>query len=150
MMPLKNQLLIRNVRTLLNTVDKKRSTLNSLDEQILHSTGMEGIEDEIIETDEYYIELENKLHKYKKCSSLSSQNHHLSKLSLPHFNRDILDWQYFLDSYELTVQLNHTLTDVQKFSYLKSLLQFDAASVISGLTMTNANYHKAVDLLVNR
>ena len=175
----------QEVTNLLNTIEKKKVTLADLDEQLLSNVDSDGIEEEIIETDEYYIDLDRKLRKYKtylkpsltatytsssalrstapeftpftyqpqelsQSSSTSSQNHRLPKLSLPHFNGEILDWQYFWDSYESTVHLNHTLTDVQKFSYLKSLLQFDAANVISGLTMTNANYHKAIELLTKR
>lgn len=175
-----------NVRNILNIIEKKKDTLQSLDEQILEKTDSDEIGDEIIESDEYYLGLEDKLRKYREhlntntnptctsssalrsnapafnpyanqiqqtlsqSSSMSNQNHRLPKLSLPNFNGDILEWQHFWDSYESTVHMNHTLTDVQKFSYLKSLLQFDAACVISGLTMTNANYHTAIELLRNR
>ncbi|XP_071177421.1 uncharacterized protein [Mytilus edulis] len=146
----------------------------------------EGITDEIIETDEYYLELESKIRKYKKflkpvatatssildsnaqefiphsnpfthfsrelsqTSLTSSQNHRLPKLTLPNFSRDILEWQYFWDSFESTIHHNSTLSDIQKFLYLKSLLQSDAANVVSGLTMTNPNYYKAIELLQNR
>ncbi|CAG2218085.1 unnamed protein product [Mytilus edulis] len=45
--------------TLLEAVEKKKKTLDNIDEQILHTMDSEGITDEIIETDEYYLELEN-------------------------------------------------------------------------------------------
>ncbi|VDI24794.1 Hypothetical predicted protein [Mytilus galloprovincialis] len=83
-------------------------------------------------------------------SSLSSQNHRLPKLTLPTFSGDILEWQYFWESFENTIHSNHTLTDVQKFTYLQSLLDADAMNVINGLNLSSANYHKAVELLVNR
>ena len=83
-------------------------------------------------------------------SSFGSQNHKLPKLSLPKFNGNILDWQTFWDSFETTVHLNHTLTDIQKFSYLKSLLESSASNVIAGLALTNSNYEMAITLLRER
>ena len=140
--------------TLLETVENKKKTLVKIDEQILSEVDSEGITQEVLETDEYYLEFESKIRKFKKLvkpttpssysllrtsapefipqsnpfasslnqelpqpstSSVSSQNHRLPKLSLPKFNGDILEWQYFWDSFESTVHHNHTLTDIQKF-----------------------------------
>ncbi|CAG2213499.1 unnamed protein product [Mytilus edulis] len=42
--------------TLLEAVEKKKKTLANIDEQILNTVDSEGITDEIIETDEYYLE----------------------------------------------------------------------------------------------
>ena len=86
----------------------------------------------------------------QSTSSFGSQNHKLPKLSLPKFNGDILEWQTFWDSLETTVHFNHTLTDIQKFSYLKSLLEYSASNVIAGLALTNTNYQKAIALLTER
>ena len=49
---------------------------------------------------------------------------------------------------QLISQIN--LTDVQKFSYLRSLLESDAVRTIDGFPLTNANYARAVDLLKKR
>lgn len=65
-------------------------------------------------------------------SSQSSQFHKLPKLTLPIFTGNILEWQTFWDSFESSVHNNLSLSDVQRFSYLKSLLQDDAARVIEG------------------
>ena len=87
---------------------------------------------------------------FSDTSSSSSQYHRLPKLSLPTFNGDILQWQTFWDSFESTIHLNVNLTDVQKFSYLKSQLESDAARTIDSFALTNANYARAVDLLKER
>jgi hypothetical protein len=71
-------------------------------------------------------------------------------MSLPSFSGDILQWQSFWDSYESTIHTNVNLTDVQKFTYLKSQLEGNAARVIEGFAMTNANYARAIDLLRER
>ena len=76
--------------------------------------------------------------------------HRLPKLDLPHFDGDVLQWSTFWDSYESTIHLNHTLTAVQKFSYLKAQLQGSAAQTIAGFALTNANYDTAVSLLYER
>ncbi|XP_053402668.1 uncharacterized protein LOC128557990 [Mercenaria mercenaria] len=82
--------------------------------------------------------------------SPNSQYHRLAKLSLPTFSGNILEWQTFWDSFESTIHYNVNLTDVQKFSYLKSQLEHTAARVIDGFAMTNANYTRAIDLLKER
>ena len=83
-------------------------------------------------------------------SANSAQFYRLPKMALPSFSGDILQWQPFWDSYESTIHANTNLTDVQKFTYLKSQLEGSAASVIEGFAMTNANYARAIDLLKER
>ena len=84
------------------------------------------------------------------ASTTSSQNHRLPKLDLPYFNGDVLQWQTFWDSYESTIHYNSSLTDIQKFSYLKAQLQSNAAQAIEGFALTNANYCTAINLLKER
>ena len=49
--------------------------------------------------------------------------HRLPTLDLPTFSGDILLWQTFWESFESSVHSNTVLTNVQKFTYLKSQLQ---------------------------
>ena len=83
-------------------------------------------------------------------SANSAQFYRLPKISLPSFSGDILQWQSFWDSYESTINSNANLTDVQKFTYLKSQLEGTAARVVEGFAMTNANCVRAIDLLKER
>ena len=83
-------------------------------------------------------------------TSQSSQFHQLPKLSLPIFTGNILEWQTFWDSFESSVHHNDSLSDIQRFSYLRSLLQGDAARVIEGFPLTHTNYKHAVELLKER
>ena len=83
-------------------------------------------------------------------TSQSSQFHKLPKLSLPIFTGNILEWQTFWDSFESSVHHNDSLSDIQRFSYLRSLLQGDAARVIEGFPLTHTNYMQAVELLKER
>ena len=73
-------------------------------------------------------------------TSMSNFYHRLPKLDLPIFSGDILTWQTSWDSFQTTVHNNPSLTNVQKFSYLKSQLSHSAENCISGLALTSANY----------
>ena len=83
-------------------------------------------------------------------SSVYSDYHKLSKLNLPTFSGRTLDWLSFWDSYESAIHRNPSLSEVQKFNYLKSLLNGDALQTIAGFSMTNTNYEKAISLLQER
>ena len=85
-------------------------------------------------------------------SSVSSTHNHakLPKLELKKFYGNHIDWYPFWESFESAVHRNSSLSGVDKFNYLKSLLGGSAAHVIAGLTLTNANYEKAIDLLKQR
>ncbi|XP_045161786.2 uncharacterized protein LOC123526607 [Mercenaria mercenaria] len=80
-------------------------------------------------------------------SASSTQYSRLPKFSLPTFNGNILEWQAFWDSFSSAVHSNQNLTDVQKFNYLRSQLEDEAARKIDGFALTNANYSNAVELL---
>ena len=73
----------------------------------------------------------------------------LPKLVLKKFNGEAYQWQSFWDSFSSSVDTNESLSDVEKFNYLRSLCEQGAASTIAGLALvlTDANYKVAVDLL---
>ena len=56
----------------------------------------------------------------------------------------------FWDSYQSAVHLNSELTDVDKFNYLRSLLDHSAYDAIAGLTLSSANYKQAIEILRKR
>ena len=58
------------------------------------------------------------------------------KISLPHFKGNPIYWTAFWDSYESAVHLNSALSEVDKFNYLRSLLEKSAYDAITGLTLT--------------
>ena len=74
----------------------------------------------------------------------------LPKLVLPKFKGDVTTWTSFWDSYKSSVHENRGLSAVDKFNYLKSLLEGAAARCIEGLSITEANYEDAVELLKKR
>ena len=81
--------------------------------------------------------------------SQNSDGAKLPKLQLPRYFGDPKKWQEWWDSFQV-IHENTTLSDVNKFRHLKSLLEGPAAAVISGIPASNANYFEAIDLLKNR
>ena len=74
----------------------------------------------------------------------------LPKLELPKFSGDYAEWQTFWDKYRAVINESETVPVVNKFTYLQSLLQGEADSAVSGLSLTAENYETAKDILVKR
>ena len=74
----------------------------------------------------------------------------LPKLILPTFDGNLLYWQSFWDSYRAAVHDNPSLSDIQKFNYLRARLRGVASRSIAGFPLTNANYQRSIELLQER
>ena len=74
----------------------------------------------------------------------------LPKLVPRKFNGDLTKWESFWSSFEFSTHLNTTLTAVDKFNYLNSLLEGPALAAVAGLKLTTANYSEALDTLKKR
>ena len=74
----------------------------------------------------------------------------LPKLVLLKFKGDVTQWTSFLDSYKNAVHENIDISTIDKFNYLKSLLEGPAARCVQGLPITEHNYDRAVELLQER
>ena len=74
----------------------------------------------------------------------------MPKLVIRNFSGDITCWTTFWDSFESAIDRNTGLSDIDKFNYLKSLLEKSAAETISRLTLTADNYKKAIYILKKR
>ena len=83
--------------------------------------------------------------------SSTPQQHttNLPKLHIPKFSGDILKWFEFSDMFKASIA-SRNLSDVEKFSYLKSLLEGPALDTIAGLPLSSANYKVAETLLSDR
>ena len=74
----------------------------------------------------------------------------LPKLTIQPFKGDLTTWITFWDSYKVAIHENSSLSDIDKFNYLRSLLQGPALDAVSGLTLTASNYKEAVTVLEKR
>ena len=73
----------------------------------------------------------------------------LPRLELPKFSGKLTEWETFWDQFQATVH-DSELPAISKFTYLQSLLEGEAKSVIHGLSMTHNHYDVARQLLVER
>ena len=71
----------------------------------------------------------------------------LPKLTIRHFEGDVTRWTTFWESYNLAIHANTSLSDMDKFNYLRLLLRGAAREAVFGLTLTRANYGEAIAML---
>ena len=145
------------------TLAGKMETLRKLDEAILDVlTDAEDIAKEIEEADDFNHEMCARLVRVERALSESSSSKlsgsepatrshaKLPKLNLPTFNGDLTSWMTFWDSYEVAVHENKSLSDVEKFTYLRTLVSHAAKEAIAGFALTSANYLDAIQVLKDR
>ena len=88
---------------------------------------------------------------YSSASSSTPQTTaKLPKLEVKKFSGKIQEWQEFWDSFESAIDSNKSLSAVDKFAYLRSLISEPARSTIAGFALTSANYAAAVEVLKKR
>ena len=73
----------------------------------------------------------------------------LPKLEIPKYSGDYTKWQPFWDKFTAVIDQSN-LPVVNKFTYLQSLLQGEAAAAIAGLSLTTENYTTAKAILEKR
>lgn len=151
------------------SLNEKLQTLKLLDAEIVEMVPEEELDKEIEKADTYkqsifrtVTQIEKALHSAPRALrsrssstdttpvSASSQKVKLPKLILPHFGGNLMKWPSFWDSYESAVHKNPELSDIDKFNYMRSLLEHNAYEAISGLTLSSANYKEAVEILKKR
>lgn len=155
------------------TLDEKLETLKSLDVEIIELTPEEALEEEIQQSDEYKEKVYDALTKIYRAVNpgttpptpaiaearilTSTGAPHepgakvrLPKLGLPRFNGNLMRWTSFWDSYESAIHNNKELTDVDKFNYLRSLLERTAYDAIARLTLSSAKYREEIEILQKR
>ncbi|GFU62314.1 uncharacterized protein TNCV_4402341 [Trichonephila clavipes] len=74
----------------------------------------------------------------------------LPKLQIDKYFGDPCLWLEFWNKFQNSIDKNETLTKVDKFSYLKSLLGGAAGNVVNGFALSDDNYDNALILLKER
>ena len=86
--------------------------------------------------------------------SPSTQSHEnkvkLPRIGLSKFNVDIIEWKGFWDQFKSTVHENSYISVIEKFNYLRTLLENLTLSAISGLTLSAENYGQVLEILQAR
>ena len=95
-----------------------------------------------------------KVEQIDNCSSTAHVKKNveakLPKLELPKFGGDVTQWQSFYDRFKAIIDSRSDIDDVNKFSYLQSLLRDEAKACVQGLSLTADNYAIAKNLLEKR
>ena len=77
-------------------------------------------------------------------------NTKLPKLEFPVFKGNPLEWQSFYDQFNISIHQNKTLSDIDRFNYMRKYLAGQALTTISGLTLNSENYKEELDILIDR
>ena len=92
--------------------------------------------------------------KYKRLMMILYKDSGLkvkvSKIKLNKFSGQALKWQTFWNQFESTIHSKESLSDIDKFTYLKGLLTGSAGDCISGLSLTFQNHKEAANFLKER
>lgn len=148
--------------TILDTCksSSEQSTSNN-DESKIEKTTSEGNTNKVAKIDETVNDKETMQNYMKNTNAESNINTNqacgssyvkakLPKLTLPKFKGEITKWNSFWDTYESAIHVKQDISKIDKFNYLNSLLEGSAARAIQGLTLTNANYDAAIEILHER
>ena len=92
----------------------------------------------------------SKAHESEITKPSNLNNAKLPKLSIPTFTGNILQWLEFYELFKINIDDNKTLSNVEKFSYLRSLVKGNAGAVISGFQLSSENYQNALQILTKR
>ena len=71
----------------------------------------------------------------------------MPKLNIKKFDGDFTQWSSFWDIYEASVHKRTDLEGIEKFTYLKGLLERDALKLVQGFNLEAQYYDEAVKLL---
>ncbi|XP_072375254.1 uncharacterized protein [Diabrotica undecimpunctata] len=74
----------------------------------------------------------------------------LPEISINKFSGQVSDFESFYELFDTLIIKNQSLSDIQRFLYLKSYLQGDSLKLVDSLKVTNENFSIALDILKNR
>ncbi|XP_057317064.1 uncharacterized protein LOC130660127 [Hydractinia symbiolongicarpus] len=157
---------VRQIESIRDTLMEKIAKVAELNESIMDClTEQDDIDKEEDSSTEEMMMLKDKLRLFesflekrsakKDFSEAGSTFSHSKLIKLPRLHLQPFDghpenWSTFWDSFECAVHTNDDISDVQKMTYLKNLVEGPAASCIAGFRLSNENYKTVVDLLKER
>ena len=97
---------------------------------------------------EYHPKMTNPIEIREDFKSNDEVN--LPKITLKTFSADPLDWKSFKKTFKAAVHSNESITNIEKFTYLKTYLDKSALQAIKGFPLTSKNYTEAWNLLNGR
>ena len=146
---------------------KLRQTLDDMNSDVQGLIGVDEIDADMMSSNDYDVKLavaiqqvNSRLAKVEtatpRTSTASTTGGNqdarlkLPKLDIPKFDGSYSQWVSFSDLFDGAVHANPNLTGSQKLFYLKGLLTGEAKRLLTYITITDANYEEARDILKNR
>lgn len=88
------------------------------------------------------------------CSPNTQSEHHdfvrLPKIDLPQFDGSFQHWLEFRDTYLSLIHTNESISNINKFHYLRAALKSNASLIIQSIDFRSDNYEIAWNLLTDR
>ncbi|XP_047041982.1 uncharacterized protein LOC124646011 [Helicoverpa zea] len=100
-------------------------------------------------------ESDNRRSSVHNASCCNDEHHRNVEFKLPQiqitkFNGEYFRWLEFRDTFESLIHNNERIPEINKFHYLNSYLQGDAARIVSNFEVSAKNYGEAWKLLCSR
>ena len=137
----------RTRRTSIESTLKEERDKNFEGEKIELKRALLKMEQKKLELEEQKME---RMERTTKEHAQRKSHLNLPKLDIQTFDGDLLRWKEFWDSYSTCIDDNVDLSNIEKFTYLKSKLSGEAHDSISGLELSNENYPVALSILKDR
>ena len=161
-----SDVLDRNVRSelesLRESLTKAIGKVETLSEQIcLLISDEESLAHEITQAGEYSFQVRIDIHILNEAITVAlpgvsgistvppsrTRGVKLPKLNIKKFDGDFTQWNSFWDIFNASVHKRTDLEGIEKFTYMKSLLEGDALKLIEGFNLEAHYYDEAVQLL---
>ena len=157
---------VKDVQTYLKTIDTKLAAIEKWNDEILNEVEDGAIATEMEESTNFEVSVMKEVDQIKQTvnsytvkspkkevhedKNEDKLNVKLRKLIIKKFYGDPIFWEQFIDTFEAAIGNNNTISNIQKFTYLRGYLGGEAEKCIDGMSLTNANYVQALNLLKER
>ncbi|XP_066981078.1 uncharacterized protein [Macrobrachium rosenbergii] len=152
---------INSISSVRDSLKECLQKIHELDNEILNLTDPGEQPDQIMNQAEYSLKVGTEIHRLNSSimSLLAVRGEpsalilpvkatvKLPKLDLKYFDGDLTEWNSFWELYEVSVHQRSDFENIQKFSYLKGLLEGEALELISDFKLEGDKYLQAVNLL---
>ena len=152
---------LSELESLRESSTKAIGKVETLDEQLcLLISNEESLTTEIKQAGEYSFQVRIDIHKLNEVITATlpgvpgapyippkTGGVKLPKLNINKFDGDFTQWNSFWDMFNASVHKRTNLEGIEKFTYLKSLLEGDALKLVEGFNLEAHYYDEAVKLL---
>ena len=152
---------LAEMETLRESLNRAMDKIDSIDEQIFSSIKEEeSLAQEITVAGEYSYEVRLDINRVNQAMAEimptppndpqaphTTRGVKLPKLNISKFSGDFTQWKAFWDIFNTSVHKRTDLEQIEKFTYLKGLLEGDALRLVEGFSLEAHYYDEAVGLL---